>query len=91
MGIANKVVYISTSHIERREGPLRIAHPPGESMPAIRSLTFMRIDFATEQTVAVVGEDQGGILEFASDCSTPSRQPESPCSLSNGRSFFFQS
>ena len=25
------IVYISKSHIERKEGPLRIAHLPGES------------------------------------------------------------
>ena len=37
-GIANKVVYISKSHIERRQGPLRIAHLPGESMPVIFSV-----------------------------------------------------
>jgi hypothetical protein len=34
----NKVVYISKSHIERREGPLRIADLPGESMPVIFSV-----------------------------------------------------
>ena len=27
------IVYISKSHIERKEGPLRIAHLPGESAP----------------------------------------------------------
>ena len=37
-GIVNKVVYISKSHIERREGPLRIAHLPGESIPVIFSV-----------------------------------------------------
>jgi hypothetical protein len=37
-GIVNKVVYISKSHIERRQGPLRIAHLPGESMPVIFSV-----------------------------------------------------
>src|SRR5205823_4348351 len=37
-GIVNKVVYISKSHIERREGPLRIADLPGESMPVIFSV-----------------------------------------------------
>ena len=56
----------------------------GHSNPRRRSLTLIRIDFATEQSVPVGGEDQDGILGFASDYSTPSRQPESPCSLSNG-------
>jgi len=37
-GIVNKVVYISKSHIERREGPLRIADLPGESMSVIFSV-----------------------------------------------------
>jgi hypothetical protein len=37
-GIVNKVVYISKSHIERREAPLRIADLPGESMPVIFSV-----------------------------------------------------
>jgi hypothetical protein len=32
------VVYVSKSHIERREGPLRIAHLPGEAKPVIFSV-----------------------------------------------------
>jgi hypothetical protein len=32
------VVYVSKSHIERRQGPLRIAHLPGESQPVIFSV-----------------------------------------------------
>ena len=32
------VVYISKSSIERRRGPLRIAHLPGESQPVIYSV-----------------------------------------------------
>ena len=32
------VVYVSESRIERREGPLRIAHLPGESRPVIYSV-----------------------------------------------------
>lgn len=32
------VVYISKSHIERREGPLRIAHLPGEPQPVVFSV-----------------------------------------------------
>jgi hypothetical protein len=32
------VVYVSKSHIERREGPLRVAHLPGESQPVIFSV-----------------------------------------------------
>jgi hypothetical protein len=32
------VVYVSTSHIERKQGPLRIAHLPGESQPVIFSV-----------------------------------------------------
>jgi hypothetical protein len=34
----NNVVYTSRSHIERRQGPLRIAHLPGESQPVIYSV-----------------------------------------------------
>ena len=32
------VVYVSKSRIERRKGPLRIAHLPGESQPVIFSV-----------------------------------------------------
>ena len=32
------VAYVSKSHIERRQGPLRIAHLPGESQPVIFSV-----------------------------------------------------
>ena len=32
------VVYVSKSKIERRKGPLRIAHLPGESQPVIFSV-----------------------------------------------------
>jgi hypothetical protein len=32
------VVYVSKSRIERREGPLRVAHLPGESQPVIFSV-----------------------------------------------------
>ena len=32
------VVYVSKSRIERREGPLRIAHLPGESQPVVYSV-----------------------------------------------------
>jgi len=32
------VVYISKSTLERRQGPLRIAHLPGESQPVIFSV-----------------------------------------------------
>jgi len=32
------VVYVSKSRIERRQGPLRIAHLPGESGPVIYSV-----------------------------------------------------
>ncbi len=32
------VVYISKSHLERRQGPLRIAHLPGESQPVTFSV-----------------------------------------------------
>ena len=34
----NNVVYVSNSHIERREGPLRIAQVPVESRPVIFSV-----------------------------------------------------
>ncbi len=32
------VVYVSNSRIERKQGPLRIAHLPGESQPVIFSV-----------------------------------------------------
>jgi hypothetical protein len=32
------VVYVSKSRIERRKGPLRIAHLPGESQPVFFSV-----------------------------------------------------
>jgi len=34
----SSVVYVSKSHIERLEGPLRIAQLPGESRPVIFSV-----------------------------------------------------
>jgi hypothetical protein len=34
----SNVVYTSRSSIERRHGPLRIAHLPGESQPVIYSV-----------------------------------------------------
>ncbi len=34
----SNVVYVSKSHIERREGPLRIAQLPGESKSVIFSV-----------------------------------------------------
>ncbi len=32
------VVYTSRAHIERRKGPLRIAHVPGEALPVVFSV-----------------------------------------------------
>lgn len=34
----SEIVYISRSHMERKEGPLRIAHLPGESAPVTFSV-----------------------------------------------------
>jgi hypothetical protein len=34
----SKVVYISKSSIERKRGPLRIAHLPGEPQPVVYSV-----------------------------------------------------
>ncbi len=34
----SEVVYISNVHLERRKGPLRIAHLPGESQPVMFSV-----------------------------------------------------
>ena len=39
----NNVVYVSNSHIERREGPLRIAQVPVESRPVIFSVHSQNI------------------------------------------------
>jgi hypothetical protein len=36
--VMGDVVYTSKSRIERRQGPLRIAHLPGESQPVIYSV-----------------------------------------------------
>jgi hypothetical protein len=32
------VVYVSNSHIERKQGPVRVAHLPGESQPVVFSV-----------------------------------------------------
>ena len=37
-GSVGKVVYTSKSTIERKSGPLRIAHLPGEAQPVIYSV-----------------------------------------------------
>ena len=34
----SEVVYISKSSVERKQGPLRIAHLPGESHPVVYSV-----------------------------------------------------
>ncbi len=34
----SKVVYLSKSRLERRQGPVRVAHLPGESQPVIYSV-----------------------------------------------------
>ncbi|MFY9527712.1 MAG: hypothetical protein WBC04_13650 [Candidatus Acidiferrales bacterium] len=34
----SEVVYVSKSHLERRQGPLRVAHLPGESQPVTFSV-----------------------------------------------------
>ena len=34
----NEVVYISKSRIERKRGPLRVAHLPGEAQPVVYSV-----------------------------------------------------
>lgn len=34
----SEVVYVSKSSIERKQGPLRIAHLPGESHPVVYSV-----------------------------------------------------
>jgi len=33
-----KVVYVSNSTLERKQGPLRVAHLPGESQPVVYSV-----------------------------------------------------
>jgi hypothetical protein len=48
------VAYVSKSHIERRQGPLRVAHLPGESQPVMYSVhgaiaKHYKIDPATLQ------------------------------------------
>jgi hypothetical protein len=37
-GTVSKVVYVSKSRLERKQGPLRVAHLPGESQPVIYSV-----------------------------------------------------
>jgi hypothetical protein len=34
----SEVVYVSKSHLERKHGPLRVAHLPGESRPVFYSV-----------------------------------------------------
>jgi hypothetical protein len=34
----SKVVYVSKSTLERKQGPLRVAHLPGEAQPVIYSV-----------------------------------------------------
>jgi hypothetical protein len=34
----SQIVYVSKSQIERKQGPLRIAHLPGEAQPVIFSV-----------------------------------------------------
>jgi hypothetical protein len=36
--VMSEVVYISKSRIERKRGPLRIAHLPGEAQPVVYSV-----------------------------------------------------
>src|SRR5580698_4617934 len=64
-----------------------------ESIPELHeSRTFMRYRLLGKSGLrvsegspgAVTFGDEDGILGFASGYLTPSRQPESPCSLSNG-------
>lgn len=33
-----EIVYVSNSKIERKQGPLRVAHLPGESQPVVYSV-----------------------------------------------------
>jgi hypothetical protein len=37
-GAMSKVVYVSKSTLERKRGPLRVAHLPGEAQPVIYSV-----------------------------------------------------
>jgi len=53
----SKVVYVSKSTIERKRGPLRIAHLPGEPLPVIYSVhgaiaEHYKVDPATPERVA---------------------------------------
>jgi hypothetical protein len=34
----SEIVYVSNSKIERKQGPLRVAHLPGESQPVVYSV-----------------------------------------------------
>ncbi len=49
----SNVVYTSRSRIERRQGPLRIAHLPGESQPVIYSVHGAG-EVETEEGVLVI-------------------------------------
>jgi hypothetical protein len=58
------VVYVSTSRIERRRGPLRLAYLPGEREPVTFSVhgavaKHYRIDPAT------LGESHASTLDYA--------------------------
>ena len=59
------VVYVSKSSIERKRGPLRIAHLPGESQPVIYSVhgaiaEHYKVDRATlKESHAVISATAG--------------------------------
>src|SRR5467141_1676828 len=68
-GESNRITQRSAVQI-RPTQPRINAQISGHSNPRRRSLTLIRIDFAIEQSVPVGGEDQDGIVGFASDYST---------------------
>jgi hypothetical protein len=37
-GTVSKVVYVSKSRLERKQGPVRVAHLPGEAQPVVYSV-----------------------------------------------------
>jgi hypothetical protein len=60
------VIYVSKSRIVRRQGPLRIAHLPGESQPVIYSVhggiaEHYKVD------PAKLTESLGGVVELPSE------------------------
>ncbi len=57
----SKVVYVSKSTLERKRGPLRVAHLPGEAQPVVYSVHGA---IAEHYGVAKIGESHAATLDY---------------------------